>query len=165
MFYHLPALRRLILSPEFSNIKISKEFDAIRNTFALLKGSKKSWIETKDYVQVFKSHMPAGNTQQVKFTCFCSESHDLGFLRETSCPWAHIIAIYARQWSTSSKLVGRIMSFLFDDYSKNWQLFWEFMIGYWYWFLCKSTHFSVDTYKNHKASFHENLITSTSSHQ
>ena len=37
VFYHLPALRRQVLSSEYQGVKISKEFDAIRNTFTLLK--------------------------------------------------------------------------------------------------------------------------------
>ena len=64
MFYHLPALRRMILSSDMRGVEISKEFDALRKTFTLLKGSQKSWIEAGDYVKVFKAHMPSGNTQQ-----------------------------------------------------------------------------------------------------
>ena len=64
VFYHLPALRRMILSSDMRGVEISKEFDALRKTFTLLKGSQKSWIEAGDYVKVFKAHMPSGNTQQ-----------------------------------------------------------------------------------------------------
>ena len=62
--FHVPALRRRILSSELRGTSLSTEFDAIRKTFTLLKGSKKSTIETADYVQVFKAHMPSGSTQQ-----------------------------------------------------------------------------------------------------
>ena len=54
----------MILSSDLRGVEISKEFDAIRKTFTLLKGSQKSWIEAADYVKVFKAHMPSGNTQQ-----------------------------------------------------------------------------------------------------
>ena len=54
----------MILSSDMRGLEISKEFDAIRKTFTLLKGSQKSWIEAGDYVKVFKAHMPSGNTQQ-----------------------------------------------------------------------------------------------------
>lgn len=64
VMYHVPALRRRILSSELTATSLSTEFDAIRKTFTLLKGSKKSMIETREYVQVFKSHMPSGSTQQ-----------------------------------------------------------------------------------------------------
>ena len=62
--FHVPALRRRILSSELRGTSLSTEFDAIRKTFTLLKGSKKSTIETADYIQVFKAHMPSGSTQQ-----------------------------------------------------------------------------------------------------
>ena len=54
----------MILSSDMRGVEISKEFDALRKTFTLLKGSQKSWIEAGDYVKVFKAHMPSGNTQQ-----------------------------------------------------------------------------------------------------
>ena len=84
VFYHLPAIRRMILSNEYENVVISEEFTAIRNTFTLLKGSMKSWIDTKKYVQVFKSHMPSGSTQQVcsnHFYCCPSKANFTGCLR------------------------------------------------------------------------------------
>ena len=57
VMYHVPALRRRILSSELRGTSLSTEFDAIRKTFTLLKGSKKVMIETKDYVQVFKGRV------------------------------------------------------------------------------------------------------------
>ena len=67
MFYHLPALRRMILSSDMRGLEISKEFDALRKTFTLLKGSRKSWIEAGDYVKVFKVRVNSEKFQNFYF--------------------------------------------------------------------------------------------------
>ena len=43
-----------------------EEFVALQQTFALMSQTKCSWIETFDFVKLFRSKMPTSSTQQVK---------------------------------------------------------------------------------------------------